>query len=252
MQKLFSALSVVAACSLLLVSSAVGKDQDKGRDQSKGPIGEFTETLLSNERDTSRWAFVSEPVSAFAEPGDRGRRLRALTRKTPDNTSELVLTLRERVYSDGTVWTEVRLPIRSQRTGWVRRAALGAYRVVHSRIEIDRSLRIARLYKNEQLVWSAPVAVGRKSHETPAGNFYVRSRLASADSRGRFGPFALGLSAQSKSKTDWPGGRTVGIHGTDKPKSIPGTNRDACIRVTNVKIRELFKVAPPGTPVKIL
>ncbi|MGK2877794.1 MAG: L,D-transpeptidase [Solirubrobacterales bacterium] len=255
MKKIVSALFVLAACTLLPAGTAMAKGddqgQDKGRDQGKEPAGEYIETLLSNERDTSRWAFVSEPVSAFSDPGERGRRLHRLQRKTPDRTSELVLTLRERVYADGTVWTEVRLPIRSQRTGWVLRAALGAYRVVHSRIEIDRVARTAKLFKNEQLVWSASVAVGRKGHETPAGNFYIRNRLASTDARGRFGPYALGLSAQSKSKTDWPGGKTVGIHGTDKPKSVPGTTRDACIRVTNTKIRELFKVAPPGTPVKI-
>ncbi|MBI2690975.1 MAG: L,D-transpeptidase [Solirubrobacterales bacterium] len=217
-----------------------------------GANGNYTETLLSNELDTTRWAFVSKKVSAFSRPGERGAKLRTLTRFTPDKTSELVLTLRERVYSDGTVWTEVRLPMRLQRTGWVRRASLDKYRVVHSRIEIDRAQRTVKLFKREQQVWTAPVAVGRIEHETPAGSFYVRNRLVSTDAKGRFGPFAIGLSAISDAKTDWPGRKTVGIHGTNRPERVPGTTSDPCVLVTNAKIRELFKLAPPGTPVKIL
>ena len=262
--RLLAVLLVVTAAALALVGPAAAKDNetDRGQDQSQGdgnndgkgktPAVDYTETLLSNELDTSRWAFVSEPVAAFSKPGERGRKLRSLTRKTPENTSELVLTLRERVYSDGTVWTEVRLPIRSQRTGWIRRSALGEYRVVHSRIEIDRKLQTAKLFKNEQLVWTAQVAVGNSRHATPAGNFYVRSRLVSTDPQGRFGPYAIGLSAYAKSRSDWPGGKTIGIHGTNRPKTIPGATADPCVRVTNEKIRELFKLAPPGTPVKIL
>jgi lipoprotein-anchoring transpeptidase ErfK/SrfK len=240
--RLLAVAIVVTATVLALAGSAM----------AAGANGTYTETLLSNELDTTRWAFVSKKVSAFSRPGDRGAKLRTLTRFTPDNTSELVLTLRERVYSDGTVWTEVRLPMRSQRTGWVRRARLDKYRVVHSRIEIDRTLRTIKLFKREALVWTAPVAVGSSGHETPTGNFYVRNRLASTDADGRFGPYAIGLSAQASTSTDWPGHKTVGIHGTDRPKTVPGATSDPCVNVTNDKIRELFKLAPPGTPVKIL
>lgn len=237
------ALSItITAVALALASSAM----------AAGANGSYTETLLSNEMDTTRWAFVSKKVSAFSRPGERGAKLRTLTRFTPDRTSELVLTLRERVYSDGTVWTEVRLPMRLQQTGWVRRARLDKYRVVHSRIEIDRAQRTVKLFKREQQVWSAPVAVGRSGHETPAGNFYVRNRLASTDAKGRFGPFAIGLSAHAATPTDWPGHKTVGIHGTNRPERVPGTTSDPCVVITNAKIRELFKLAPPGTPVKIL
>lgn len=240
--RLLAVSITTAAIALALAGSAM----------AAGANGTYTETLLSNEMDTTRWAFVSKKVSAFSRPGERGVKLRTLTRFTPDKTSELVLTLRERVYSDGTVWTEVRLPMRLQRTGWVRRARLDKYRVVHSRIEIDRAQRTVKLFKREQQVWSAPVAVGRSGHETPAGNFYVRNRLASSDAKGRFGPFAIGLSAHAGTATDWPGHKTVGIHGTNRPARVPGTTSDPCVIVTNDKIRELFRLAPPGTPVKIL
>lgn len=240
-----SLLALVAAAFMIVGSAGAAPGK---HDAS------FTETLLSNEMDTSRWAFVSaERVAAWSRPQNGGRRLVTLTRSTPDKTSELVLTLRERVYSDGTVWTEVRLPMRGgDARGWVDREKLDKYRVIHTRIEVDRAARTAKLFKNEALVWQADVAVGDRRHRTPAGNFYVRDRLETSDAKGRFGPFALGLSAQARGRSDWPHGSTVGIHGTDRAKLIPGTARDACVRVTNKKIRQLFKLTPPGTPVKIL
>jgi lipoprotein-anchoring transpeptidase ErfK/SrfK len=238
-------LAVVVAVTAMVLSMA-------GSAMAVGAKGTYTETLLSNELDTTRWAFVSKEVSAFSRPGERGKKLRTLTRHTPDKTSELVLTLRERIYSDGTIWTEARLPMRGQQTGWIRRSALDKYRVVHSRIEIDRAAKTAKLFKREQLVWQAPIAVGNSKHATPAGSFYVRNRLISTDKNGRFGPYAIGLSAYASTSTDWPGKKTVGIHGTDKPKQIPGTTSDPCVHLTNAEITKLFKAAPPGTPVKIL
>jgi hypothetical protein len=149
--RLFALSITTTAIALALAGSAM----------AAGANGTYTETLLSNEMDTTRWAFVSKKVSAFSRPGERGAKLRTLTRFTPDKTSELVLTLRERVYSDGTVWTEVRLPMRLQRTGWVRRARLDKYRVVHSRIEIDRGQRTVKLFKSG-LHRSQSVAAGTR------------------------------------------------------------------------------------------
>jgi hypothetical protein len=241
--RLFAALLTVSALALALAGSAA----------AAGAHGTYTETLLSNELDTSRWAFITHRVSAFNRPGNHGSKLRTLTRHTPDGTSELVLTLRERVYSDKTVWTEVRLPMHGNgKTGWVRRSALDKYRVIHSRIEIDRGALTAKLFKNEQLIWSASIAVGKSGHDTPAGSFYVRDRLVTTDAHGRFGPSAIGLSAYAESKTDWPGGSIVGIHGTNHGSAIPGHTSDPCVRVKNAEIKKLFDLAPPGTPVKIL
>lgn len=215
-----------------------------------GALGTYQETLLSNERDTSRWAFVTRRVSAWSEPGERGIKQRRLSTRTPDRTSELVLTLRERAYEDGTVWTEVRLPMRgSDARGWVSRKALGKYRAIHSRIEIDRAAGAIRLFKRDKLVWSA--AVGTGGEATPTGSFYVRNRLDSENPRGRFGPSALGLSAAVLKGSDWPGGRTVGIHGTNKPRNVPGVSSDPCIRLRNHQMKSLFALTPPGTPVAI-
>lgn len=250
-------LAAFAAVALVLASAGHAAARDGSNDRPDGGKQEpaadltFTETLLSNELDTSRWAFVGRQTSARAEPSRRARRVLRLKRRTPDRTDELVLTLRERVYSDGSIWTEVRLPMRgADARGWVERSALGRYRVIHARLEVDRSAMTATLFKNGAQVWSARVGVGT-GDRTPAGSYYVRSRLTSVNPRGRFGPFGFGLSAQSSARGDWPHGRTVGIHGTRKPGVIPGRSSDPCVRLRNEDLRSLWKLIPPGTPVAI-
>lgn len=235
-----------------LVSSVGTASAAESANAAADAPADYTETLLSNERDTSRWAFVARRVIARSEPKNQGRKVRRLTTRTPDRTSELVLALRERVYTDGTVWTQVRLPMRgSDKKGWVPRRALERYRVIHTRIEISRSRFTAKLYKNEKLIWQARIGVGKKGTATPSGNFYIRNRLITTDSRGPYGPYAMGLSAYSSTLSDWPGGGIIGIHGTNQPGLIPGRISHGCIRVKNSKIRRLFKLTPPGTPVSI-
>jgi lipoprotein-anchoring transpeptidase ErfK/SrfK len=117
---------------------------------------------------------------------------------------------------------------------------------------ISRNRFRATLYKNEKVVWRARVGVGRKGTHTPAGKFYIRDRLISTKPRGPYGPYAFGLSAYSKTLTDWPGGGIIGIHGTNEPGKIPGRISHGCIRVKNAKIRKLYKMLPPGTPVEIV
>ncbi len=247
------ALALLSAIAvLLLLASAAPAKGDKPPKTRGGAQGTYTETLLSNERDTSRWAFVGRRTSAWSEPGQRGVKLRKLTTRTPDRTSELVLALRERVYGDGTIWTEVRLPLRgSDARGWVARSALEKYRVIHTRIEIDRAALTLTLFKFEKAIFSAAVGVGSSRASTPAGSFYVRNRLESVNPKGRFGPFALGLSAQVAGGSDWPGGRTIGIHGTNRPGRIPGRGKERSIRLRNGDVRKLFAITPPGTPVSI-
>lgn len=213
----------------------------------------YTETLLSNERDTSRWAYVAKPAYARAEPSAQANKVKKLERTTEDGTTELVLTLSERVFPDGQVWTLVRLPMKGVgRSGWVPRGSLGKYHVVHTRVEIDRDNYMLRLYENEVKTFEAKVAVGRKGKWTPKGDFYVRERLTTTDPDGFFGAYAIGLSAYADFKTDWPGGAIIGIQGTDDPESVPGRATRGNIRLRNKAMKTLFKKLPAGTPVKIL
>lgn len=214
---------------------------------------EYTETQLSDESLLSRWAFVTRKVTAYGEPKKQGGKVRKLTTRTPDGTHELVLVLKERTYTDdGSVWVQVRLPMRGTgRTGWLRRGFLSSYHAVRTHLEINRNRFMATLFKNGKKIWQARIGIGRKGTVTPAGDFYIRDKLIVANSGGPYGPYAMGLSAYSKTLSDWPGGGVVGIHGTNQPGLIPGRISHGCIRVKNRKIRKLFRLMPAGTPVTI-
>ena len=253
---LVAAISLFCAVFCVVVpnanaASATAGPPTAGAADTATPAG-YTDTLLSNELDTSRWAFVTRKTIAYSEAGGKGRKVRQLTTRTPDRTNELVLALVERKFDNGGIWVQVRLPMRgSGKTGWVRRGALGTYNVIHTRMVISRNRFTATLYKNEKVIWRSRVGVGKKGTHTPAGNFYVRDRLITTDPHGLYGPYAFGLSAYSKTLTDWPGGGIIGIHGTNEPGLIPGRISHGCIRVKNAKIRKLYKLLPPGTPVTI-
>lgn len=243
-------ISVIALVVLALPAGANAADPAAAGPSTTHP--EYTETILSNEQDFSRWAFVKRRAVAYAQPKNQGRKIRKLTTRTPDRTHDLVLVLRERKYTDGTVWAQIRVPKRgAANIAWVRRNALDKYRVNRTRMEISRSRFTAKLYRSNKLVWSARIGIGKKGTVTPGGEFYIRNRLITTDSGGPYGPYAFGLSAYSKTLTDWPGGGIIGIHGTNQPGLLPGRVSHGCIRVKNSKVRKLFRLLDAGTPVKI-
>lgn len=245
---------VAALATGLVAAPQSASAADAGADAGVDPVttSEYTEITLSNERDVSRWAFVKRSAIAYSEPRNQGRKVRRLTLRTPDKTNDLVLVLGERRYVDGTVWSRVRVPKRgTDNIAWVRRSALDTYRTIHTRMEISRSRFTAKLFRNEKLVWSARIGIGKKGTITPSGEFYVRNRLITTDPSGPYGPYAFGLSAYSKTLTDWPGGGIIGIHGTNQPGILPGRVSHGCIRVKNSKARRLFRLLSAGTPVKI-
>ncbi|MGB1583569.1 MAG: hypothetical protein ACPHCI_07255 [Solirubrobacterales bacterium] len=94
-------ISVIALVVLALPVNANAADPAAAGPSTTHP--EYTETILSNEQDFSRWAFVKRRVIAYSQPKNKGRKVRKLTTRTPDRTHDLVLVLRERKYVDGTV-----------------------------------------------------------------------------------------------------------------------------------------------------
>ena len=207
---------------------------------------------LSDERATSRFAFVVHRSWARARPRSRSRRVKLLRTTTPDGTSELVLALAELRVGGHPRWVKVRLPMRPNgTTGWVPRRALGALRAVHTSLRIDRRRLRATLRRRGRVVWRSPIGVGQRQWPTPGGRFYVRERLIPVDPEGLYGVFAFGLSAYSPVLTDWPGGGMIGIHGTDQPELLPGRVSHGCIRLPNKSIARLRRLMGLGTPVLI-
>ena len=179
------------------------------------------------------------PCAAPRSPAPRRRRrARAVARlspHTPEGTTNLVLVLGRAHDARGRLWIRARLPSRRARTGWLARAALGGYEVVHTRLIVNRARLTLTLLRNGRAVFRAPVGIGRAATPTPAGGFYVRDRLTRYASP-FYGPVAFGTSAQSATLTDWPAGGYVGIHGTDQPDLVPGRVSHGCIRLRNADI----------------
>jgi L,D-transpeptidase catalytic domain len=198
----------------------------------------------------ARFASVERDVVARRSPSPTGSSVAALTQRTPEGTTNLVLVLGEETRRDGQ-WVHIRLPVLpNSQTAWVPREALGGYHFVHTRLIVDRQRFVATLLYDGRAVFRASVGVGRPESPTPAGRFYIRDKL-SGFGNPFYGPIAYGTSARSAVLTDWPGGGFVGIHGTNEPDLIPGRISHGCIRMRNSDILRLSRLMPVGTPLTI-
>jgi hypothetical protein len=206
--------------------------------------------LLPARERVARFAPVRQAVVARAEPSPTAAPVALIGLETPEGTTNLLLVIGKAVRHDGQ-WVHVRLAVLpNDRTGWVRRSALGGYRFVHTSLVIDRATLTAKLFYDRRLIFHAPVGIGKPQSPTPAGSFYVRDKLGGFGNA-FYGPIAYGTSAKSPVLTDWPDGGFVGIHGTNEPSLIPGRISHGCIRLRNSDILKLGRLMPVGTPVTI-
>lgn len=95
------------------------------------------------------------------------------------------------------------------------------------------------LYKNNVLIKTYAVAVGKASTPTPSGHFKIISKGLWGK---QFGGHFMRLNI--------PYG-IYGIHGTDMPASIGHAVSHGCVRMNSLNAAELYKTVPLGTPVNI-
>lgn len=206
---------------------------------------------LSDERRITRHANAVARAAVRRRPTVRSKRIARLRYRTEDGPLESYLALQSRIGSDRRAWIRIRLPGRPNgRTGWVERTDLGPLVAVTTMLRIDRRALRATLYRQGRRIWFSRIAIGTRRAPTPAGRFWIRSRLRGLGDRTTYGPWAFGTAAYSK-LSDWPRGGVVGIHGTNRPELIPGRVSHGCIRVPNARVRRLARLMPIGTPVRI-
>jgi hypothetical protein len=208
----------------------------------------------------------SRALSGHGSTTVAGARTRALVRQRPlvgappvarlhysteDLLPEVYLLLRSYRDPRGREWIQLRLPERpSGHIGWVPRAALGALRVVRTRLVVDRAAERLTLYRGHRKLFTARAGVGAPSTPTPAGSFWVREKFRVLHAP-FYGPYAIGTSAYAN-VSDWPGAGVVGIHGTSQPQQIPGRPSHGCVRLRNRAISRLFWRVPIGTPIQVV
>jgi hypothetical protein len=207
--------------------------------------------VLSDEWTTNAWAHPVARAAVHVAPDGAARTLARLHPRTEMGEPEVYLLLTEQTDARGRTWVRIRLPGRPNgRTGWVRRAALGATHVSHATLMVDKRRLTATLLVNGRARWRAPVGIGAKATPTPAGRFYVRELLRLHPATTAYGPYIFGTSGYSR-LSEFPGGGIIGIHGTSQPRLIPGRPSHGCVRMRNADIRTLARRLPVGSAVRI-
>jgi hypothetical protein len=212
----------------------------------------LTTERLSDELTVTRYANAVTRSPIRSRPSSSARRIARLRYQTEDGPLETYLVLESREDAAQRVWLRIRVPGRPNgRTGWVRLDDLGTLLSATTMLRINRQTLRATLYQRGRRIWTSRIGVGAPSTPTPAGRFWIRSRLKGLGGGTIYGPWAFGTAAYSV-LSDWPGGGVVGVHGTNQPLLIPGRPSHGCVRVPNAKIRRLARLMPVGTPVRII
>jgi lipoprotein-anchoring transpeptidase ErfK/SrfK len=245
------AASACVAGALAPVASAASTAQDTRPVRPLGSRAALGNERLSDERTVTRLAGAVTRARVRHRPRAGAARVARLHYSTEDGPLETYLALESLVDRAGRTWVRIRIPGRPNgRTGWVSRDDLGPLRTVTTMLRVDRRTLRATLFRRSRVIWTSRIGVGKRATPTPAGHFWIRSRLRALGGGTAYGPWAFGTAAYSV-LSDWPGGGVVGIHGTNEPQLIPGRPSHGCVRVPNDNIRRLARLMPVGTPVEI-
>lgn len=191
---------------------------------------------------------ASLPV--YAAPA--GQITRYLPSPDPTNYEQPQVFLVQRTQGQ---WLQVSLPVPPNgQTGWIRADQVivkpNAYRV-----DIARGAHQLRVYRDDELQKTYPIAVGKSTTPTPGGTYFIKVLLKPPNPDGDYGPYAYGLSGYSAVLTTFNGGDgVIGMHGTNEPQVIGTDVSHGCIRLRNSDITDLVKRfdLTLGTPVRIL
>jgi lipoprotein-anchoring transpeptidase ErfK/SrfK len=226
--------AVAAASAALLVAPSAGAHTQPGVGPSVQPPTYVAYALVAH-------------VSVYG--AERSSRVtQTLSNPTDDRTllSFLVRSLRPRR-------AFVYLPTRPNgSSGWVPRSEVRLYRDPY-RVQIDLGRHRLVAWRDGSVVVRAPVGVGRAVTPTPAGTYYVVSRIRPFGPGSVYGAFAFGLSAHSNvfTRFGFGGDGRIGLHGTNDPSGVGHDVSHGCIRMTNHTILRLARILPLGTPVTI-
>lgn len=105
-------------------------------------------------------------------------------------------------------------------------------------IDVSTSQHQLKLFDDNVLIKTYPIAVGRILTPTPTGSYTIINKQKNPG--GPFGDFWMGLSQPH-----------YGIHGTNQPSSIGKDVSHGCIRMFNQDVLDLSSRVSVGTKVTI-
>lgn len=154
---------------------------------------------------------------------------------------------------EGATWYQVMLPVQpNQSTGWIRAEDVTVTSTtVEIRIFIEE--RELELWDGDELILTAPVALGTPETPTPPGLYSITDPLDSThNDTGVYGAYALGLSGFSEVLETFNGAPPqLAIHGTNEPDLIGQYVSNGCIRLHNEDVVSVVEHTTLGTPVHI-
>jgi lipoprotein-anchoring transpeptidase ErfK/SrfK len=152
-------------------------------------------------------------------------------------------------------WFDVRLAQRPNgSTAWVRESDVTLTSTPY-KILVDLKTTHLTLFKDNRIIFSAPVGVGTAADPTPIGEFFV-ALFAAPPSPG-YGPFVLVSSGHSNAISDWEmsGDALMAIHGPLGADSEIGTTgayvSHGCVRLHIADLLHL-RAVPAGSPIDVI
>jgi hypothetical protein len=206
---------------------------------------------------TAKLAHVAHPVrptTVWSRPGGGHLMWRTPAQTAWNGGPVSLLVLGSRAVH-GTLWLEVRLPIRpNTAAGWVN-SNFVTMSATEWRVVVHTAVRWVDVYRSGRKVRGFAAVVGKGSTPTPHGLFAVWEKIPEPDVHGFLGPWALHLTAHSNVLFNFGGGPgRVAIHGRDGASLLDplGTaDSHGCVRVLNQNVIWLAEVLNPGDPVLV-
>ena len=126
-------------------------------------------------------------------------------------------------------------------------------------IQINIPSRTLEIWKNNRVIKSYPVGVGRKNFPTPTGNFKIISKFSAPTWENPYkaaGEARIYPGSKNPLGTRWIGFHRnsmgeYGIHGTNEPYSVGKICSHGCIRMRIKNSEDLYNNVQIGTPVAV-
>jgi L,D-transpeptidase catalytic domain len=190
-------------------------------------------------------ALINGRVTLYREPGGR-ERIR-LSPKTEWGSPRVLGVVRRR--GD---WVSVQAPeLSNGEVAWMP-ANLARLDCVRWSMHADLSRKRLYVRRDDNVVRTFEIAIGREDNPTPTGRFSVTDKLRVTDPGSPYGCCVLAVTGhQTRLPASWPGGDRLAIHATRELSSLGQAASLGCMRVTSTQARWLINSIPLGAPLYV-
>jgi lipoprotein-anchoring transpeptidase ErfK/SrfK len=263
MNRLVKSLSPTAGCVLAMVIATL-------------PMSVSAQTQeMSQSAVASPSSNIATPTSNypihFTNPASRSQPPAALTPPSPAALAPLAhawdrgwgRALESRLFSNRTWYKDGSIvnPTHSTPTVPTTVTPVVATKSLPPIVAVNLVLRLKErkvyVYQGERLLATYPVAVGRKGHETPTGEWQVMETIVNPGWTNFNTGAVVPPGPRNPMGTRWiafwtDGEDTIGFHGTPDVKSVGKAVSSGCVRMYNKDVQAMYAVVKVGTIVRVV